>query len=216
MQDRLCDHGILTRQREPVQKRKLIRDGQVRKVRDVHSAYRHSKDFLLQSCAAAGRTFNLAHAGFKLGPHPRALRFTITALEVVDDALKGSGKRTFSALRVIMHRQLLIARTIEESVLRLPGDVPKRRGELEAVFLRKRLIVHTTDGIFSGLRPAACDNRALHDGERRIGHDQIRINTQLFSEAAAGRAGAVGIVERKHPRRDLFNRDPAILTRVVL
>ena len=41
----------------------------------------------------------------------------------------------------------------------------------------------------------------------RVRHDQLRIDRRLVADAAAGRAGAEGIVEGEEPRLDLRNRE---------
>ena len=54
------------------------------------------------------------------------------------------------------------------------------------------------------------DERALRDRERRIGHEQIRVDLLLRAEPGAPRARAVRRVEREDPRLELGERDAVL------
>jgi hypothetical protein len=54
------------------------------------------------------------------------------------------------------------------------------------------------------------DDRALPQRAPRIGDDALGVDARARADAVAGRAGAVGPVEREHPRLDRRERDAAV------
>ena len=84
------------------------------------------------------------------------------------------------------------------------------------VFFRHRVEVHLGDAVRLDIPPARGVDAAVFDAEPAVWHDELGINQHLNPEAGAGRAGPVGVVEGKQPRRDLFQRDSAVRTCVIL
>lgn len=84
------------------------------------------------------------------------------------------------------------------------------------IFFRQRLVVHPADALALDAVPPAGRNTALDERLRRIRDDERRVDTQPRAEAAAGRAGTVGAVEREHARRELLDRDAAVVAGIVL
>ena len=115
-----------------------------------------------------------------------------------------------------MQRELLVARAVEQDVTHVLRQVTDGRSEVKVIFFRQRLVVHPADALALDAVPAAGRNAALKERLRRVRDDERRVDAQPRAEAAAGRAGAVGAVEREHPRRELFDRDTAVVAGVVL
>ena len=59
-------------------------------------------------------------------------------------------------------------------------------------------------------------DRPLAERQRRVRHDQLRVDLHLRAEAGAARAGAVRGVEREHPRLQLGHRGAAVQAREAL
>ena len=83
------------------------------------------------------------------------------------------------------------------------------------VFIRQRFKIHPRNGIVSDISPAAGLNTAVVDGQRRVGDDQRGIDLQPVAETGAFGAGAHGVVEGEHTRRQLGHGNTAVLAGVV-
>ena len=164
----------------------------------------------------AVRAGGLHHAGLDRRAHGLALRLLIAALEVADDALKRAAQHTGAAVRIIMQRELLVARAVEQDLAHILRQVADRRSEVKVIFFRQRLVVHPADALALDAVPPAGRNTALDERLRRVRDDERRVDAQPRAEAAAGRAGTIGAVEREHPRCELFDRDTAVIAGIVL
>ncbi len=164
----------------------------------------------------AVRAGGLRHAGLDGRAHGLALRLLIAALEVADNALKRAAQHTGATIRIIMQCELLITRAVKQDLAHVLRQVADRRGEVKVIFFRQRLVVHPADALALDTVPPAGRNAALQERLRRIRDDERRVDAQPRAEAAAGRAGTVGAVEREHARRELFDRDAAVIAGIVL
>ena len=95
-------------------------------------------------------------------------------------------------------------------------QVTDGRRKVKVIFFRQRVVIHPADALILDTVPAARGDAAVEDGLRQIRNDERRVDAQLRAEAAAGRAGTIGAVEREHPRRELFDRDAAVVAGIVL
>ena len=215
-QDAVGNFGVLLAQGELVQKRQLLRDRQRRELRNVQPADRDGQHLRPQPRTVAVRAGGLRHAGLNRRAHGLALRLLIAALEVADDAFKRAAQHTGAAVRIIMQRELLAASAVEQDLAHVFRQVADRRGEVKVIFFRQRLVVHPADAVTLDAVPAAGRNAALEERLRRIRDNERRVDAQPRTEAAAGRAGTIGAVEREHPRRELFDRDTAVVAGIVL
>ena len=115
-----------------------------------------------------------------------------------------------------MERQLLAACAVEDHFARLFRQVTDGSIKTEMVFFRERIKIHARDRVAADIVPAGRHDAAAENGERRVRHDELGIDTQLRAEAGTARAGAVRVVERERARRELFDGDAAVLAGVVL
>ena len=104
---------------ERVKEAQALRYGEIAELGDIHYADGDSENFLPETASAAVRTGRFRHALLDLRAHGRALRFAVTAFEIVRHALKRLVERPFAALLVVMKRQLLAARAVEDHLARL-------------------------------------------------------------------------------------------------
>ena len=104
---------------ERIEKTQAFRYGKVAEFGDVHPADGDGENFLPETAAAAVRAGRFRHALLDLRAHGRALRFAVTSFEIVRHALKRLVERPFAALLVVMERQLLAARAVEDHFARL-------------------------------------------------------------------------------------------------
>ena len=201
---------------ERVKEAQTLRYGEIAELGDIHSADGDGEDFLPETAAAAVRAERFRHALLDLRAHGRALRFAVTALEVGRDALEGLVERSLAALLIVMERQLLAARAVEDHFARLFRQVSDGGIKTEMVFFRERFKIHARDRVAADIVPAGRHDAAAENGERRVRHNELGIDAQLRAEAGAAWAGAVRVVERERARRELFDGDAAVLAGIVL
>ena len=96
------------------------------------------------------------------------------------------------------------------------GQFFDRGVERKAVLFAERVVVHGRNRARIGIAPAGRADRALLDGQLGVRDDALRVDALLHAEAGAHRARAVRVVEREHARGQLFDRDAAVLARIVL
>ena len=124
---------------ERVKKAQTLRYGEIAELGDIHSADGDGEDFLPETAAAAVRAGRFRHALLDLRAHGRALRFAVTALEVGRDALEGLVERSLAALLIVMERQLLAARAVEDHFARLFRQITDGSIKTEMVFFSRAL-----------------------------------------------------------------------------
>ena len=144
------------------------------------------------------------------------LRLLIAALKVADDALKRAAQHAGTAVGIIMQGELFIPRAVEQDLAHVLRQVADGRCKVKVIFFRQCVVIHPADALIFDAVPAARGDAAVEDGLRRVRNDERRVDAQPRAEAAAGRTRAVGAVEREHPRRELLDRDAAVVAGVVL
>src|SRR6202040_89819 len=132
---------------------------------------------------------------------PFAFGLAVAAVDIGNDALE----RLLGVVRAhavfIGEFYLIFARTMQDRVLRLFGQVLPFGVERELVEFAER--GQGLNVIGRGrFRPRR--DRALAQGQLPVGDDQVLVDGLLDAEPAAGGAGAIGIVERKQPWLDLW------------
>ena len=215
-QNTVGDLRILLAEREPVEKRQFLRDRQCSELRDIQPADRDGQHLRPQPRAVAVRAGRLCHAVLERCTHGIALRLLIAALKVADDALKRAAQHAGTAVGIIMQGELFIPRAIEQDLAHVLRQVADGRCKVKVIFFRQCVVIHPADALIFDAVPAARGDAAVEDGLRRVRNDERRVDAQPRAKAAAGRAGAVGAVEREHPRRELLDRDAAVVAGVVL
>ena len=148
----------------------------------------------------AGLARRRGHEALDLLARPFAFGLAVAPLEVLDHALERLLHLVGAHAVVVGEADLLVARAVEDDLARLLRQARPRRVEAELVVAAERLERLQIVGR-ARLRPRR--DRALAQGQARVGNDQAGVDGQLRAEAAAGRAGAVGVVEREQPRLDL-------------
>ena len=118
---------------ERVKEAQTLRYGEIAELGDIHSADGDGENFLPETAAAAVRAGRFRHALLDLRAHGRALRFAVTSFEIVRHALKRLVERPFAALLVVMERQLLAARAVEDHLARLLRQIADGSIETETV-----------------------------------------------------------------------------------
>ena len=131
---------------------------------------------------------------------PFAFGLAVAALEIGDHALERLLGVVGAHAVFIGELDVLLAGAVQQHVLDLLGKVlPLRvQGELVVLAERRQRLQVIGRGRF---RPGR--DRALAQGHLLVGDDEVLVDMLLDAEAAAGRAGAIGVVEREQPRLDL-------------
>ena len=90
------------------------------------------------------------------------------------------------------------------------------RIQRKAVFFAERGKIHIRDRTRFGVAPARCTDRPLPDGQLFIRDDPVGIDPHLLAQSGTDRTRAVRIIEGEHARRQLFDRNAAVITRIIL
>ena len=144
----------------------------------------------------------------------RRVGLAVAPLEALRDALEREHVRALAAHAVaVLDVDALAARAVEEELALLLGQLGPRRLQVDLPAVGDALD-HRLVEVRVHHRPR--HERALADGERRVGHDEVGIDLQLRAEARAARAGAVRRVEREDARLELRQRDAVLGAREVL
>ena len=188
-------------QLQPVEELEGAGDRHLRELVDVLLADRNGEHLGLQARALADGTRPKRHVlldPFALG---RGVGLAVAALEARDDPLEREHVRAAPAHPVaIADVEPLTLGAVQEEVLLLVRQVLPRLVEWNLVALGDRL----DDGLVETRVPDRPRNeRALRDRERRIRHEQVRIDLLLRAEPGAARARAVRGVEREDARLQL-------------
>ena len=181
---------------------------ELRQLVDVLAADRDREHLRLEPRAAAGRAGAEAHVLLDPLALLRGVGLLVAPLEAGHDPLEGEHVRPPPAHAVAVGDvDLLAVRPEEEQVLLLLGQVLPRLVDVDLVALGDRLddrlvVARAPD------RPG--DERALGDGEARVGDEQVGVDLLLRAEAGAARAGAVRRVEGEDARLQLRQADAVL------
>ena len=156
----------------------------------------------LEAMAVAGRAGNVGEILCQLLARPFALGLAVAALEIGDDALERLLGVVGADAVLIGELDLVVAGAVQQRCLRLLRQVLPLGVERELVEFAER--GQRLDVIGRG-RFGPRRDRALAQGRLLVGNDEVLVDMLLDAEAAAGRAGAIGVVEGEQPRLDLGN-----------
>ena len=148
------------------------------------------------------RAGNVGEIFRQLFARPFALGLAEAALEVGDDALERLLGVVGANAVLIGEFYLVVAGAVQQRCLRLLRQVLPLGIERELVEFSER--GQRLDVIGRG-RFGPRRDRALAQGHLLVGNDEILVDMLLDAEAAAGRTGAIGVVEGKQPGLDLRN-----------
>ena len=156
---------------------------------DVEAADRDREHLGTQAGALAGRTGLQRHQRLDALARVLRVRVLVATLEAVQEAVEANGVGTSAAEAVLVgDRMALAVGALEQQVAVALRQIAPRHLDVDAVGLGDRLeqaaVIHRR-GLGPGLQ------RALRDRQRRVGHDQLRVDHALEAEAVALRAAAV-------------------------
>ncbi len=156
----------------------------------------------LQAIAVAGAAGTVVLIPLEFLAHPLAVGFTKTTLHVRDHTLEDAADFIDPAGIVETELDLVFARSVEEHLPDMVGQILPRGLLVEAVMPGQRV-----DGLgqIGRFRLGPGQNRALVHRQSGIGHDKPFVEEQLDSQPVADRAGAEGRVEAEQPRLDFRN-----------
>ena len=147
---------------------------------------------------------------------PVGLGLGIPPGHIGQNALKGLLQHTVAVAAIVLHLQFFSAGAVENHIPGKFRQLLPRCMQGKAVFLRHGGIVHQADAVGLGGAPTCDLNGALRQTLGLVRHHQIGVGNLLNTQAGADRAGAVGVVEREHPGRQLRHRYAAVIAGVVL
>ena len=169
---------------------------------DVLAADLDAQRLRLEPIAVAGLAGNVGEILAELLARPFALGLAVAAVDVGDDALERFLGVVGAHAVFIGEFDLVFARAVQDRILRFLRQVLPLGVERELVELAER--GQGLDVIGRGrFRPRR--DRALAQAQLLVGNDKLFVDVLLDAEPAAGRAGAVGIVEGKQSGLDFGN-----------
>ena len=204
------------REPELVKKGDLLVDGERRHIVDGFAPYRDGQCLRPQALAVACRAGAGAQKLLDLLLARVALRLGKAPFEVVGHALERLIQNALAARLVIVHLELFALRAVEDDLPHLRGQLLHRCAQRELILLRERFKIHPADAVGADGVPSGGDDRPVEDGETVIRDDERGVGLELAAEPRTGRAGAVGVVEREHARRQLLDAHAAVVAGVVL
>src|SRR6202011_4182582 len=148
-----------------------------------------------------------------LGADELGLGFTMAPLEIGDDAFV----RRFVPAALPLAVEVLDAKRI--AVVAIENNLPLLDRQLAEWLVHRDLVTmgDRLDEIVIEIGGAAQGaNRAVGERLAFVRNDQIGIDLELAAEPGAGRTGAVGVVERKVARRELFHGEAVVGTGKIL
>ena len=214
LQDPLADQALRFGELELLHEADRARDGHRRELVDVQAADRDREHLRLEPRALADR----ARAERHVLLDPLALRgavgLAVAALEARDDPLEREHVRAPAPHPVaIRDVDPFAVGAVEEAVLLLLRQVLPRLVEVDLPLVGDRLDHRLVEARVAD-RPR--HERALADRQRRVGHDEVRVDLLLRAEPVAARARAVRRVEREDARLELGQRHAVLGAREVL
>ena len=180
-----------------------LADRQLRDLADMVAGDLYRQRLGPQPMAVAGMAGPAALIALELLADPGAVGLAIAPLHVRNDALEGPLDRVDAAAVIIAELDRLVVRAAQHHLADVLGQLGPGRRMAEAVVLGQRLQRLPEIG---RLLPRPGGERALHQAQALVRHDQPLVEEQLGTQAAAIRAGAERRVEREQPRLDLRDR----------
>ena len=171
---------------------------------DMLAADLDAQRLRLQAIAVAAFAGHVGEILAELLARPLALGLAVAAVDVGDDALERFLGVVGAHAVLIGELDLVVAGAVQQRGLHLLRQILPLGVERELVVLAER--GQGLDVIGRG-RFCPWRDRALAQGQLLVRDDQVLVDMLLDAEAAAGRTGAVGIVEREQARLDLGDRE---------
>ena len=202
------DLHLARRQRELREESVGLADRHARDLIDVLAADRDGERLRLQARAVTRLAGNLGHVVLVRLAHLVAVRLVVAAREQRHDPLERHEVLLVLTEHVrVAEGETLLARAVEQDLLRLLVDfLPRRLEAVAAVF--EDGLHHAHRVRVQILRERRKDTAAHTQG--RVRQDELLVELHVAAEAHADGAGAVGVVEREHARRDFGQADAAV------
>ena len=180
---------------------------------DIPAADGDAEGFRLKPFAAARGARHLFHVSRDLHLDHLGIRFVETAQEIGSNALVSGVIFTAERLGAVLHGDLISAVAVEDEVKHPFRQIFHGHVQRKAVLFGKRAELHLRDLARVDI-PAARTDRALTQRHVRADDELVHIYLVGEPQPSAHGARAIGVVERKQPRRELLDADPAVGTRV--
>ena len=169
---------------------------------DVLPAHGQGEHGRVQPGAVAGRAGHLAHVLLVAVLGVVRLRLRVLALDVADHALEALGVAALPAEPVPVGHGDLVVLALEDRLARLGGQLPPRGDQVEAELLAQPG-EQAVPVLARGLAERPRGDRALHEGEVRVGDHELLVDLEPRADAVALRARAERGVEGEGPGLDL-------------
>ena len=166
--------------------------------------------FLLQSGTFAGRAGANGKVAGQALPHHARLRFPVAPVHVRDDALETVSANDLVAPVVdVAEIDAFVSRAVQDRILVSFPEPLVGRLDVEPVVSRQRLEhVEVVD-----VATVPAPDRALRQGQVRIGHHEVGVEVLLDAQTVASRASARRVVEGEHARFEFADAVAAFRTR---
>ena len=138
-------------------------------------------------------------------------RLPVTAVYVLDQALKGHVVNAGSALSCIVDLYFLSAGSVDQDIMDFLRIIFKRSIKIKVILCRQGIQnrPRKASRLRAGL-PAKDDDRSLVNTQGLIRDHQILIKFHLISQTETVRAGAERVIEGEASRLHLLDADPAV------
>ena len=202
------DRLLARPQRERVQELRRVGDRQFRHLGDRLPAVlarrqRDGQDLRLQPGAVALRARHVAHEALVALLHLLGVGLLHAPLQERHHALEIGVVRTGSAVAVLVPHVHLLVAALEDRLAGLGGQLLPRGVDVEAELIAQP--GQHPGEVLGRLPHRPRRDRALGQGQVRVGHDEVGVDLLADAEAGALRAGAVGRVERERPRLEVVD-----------
>ena len=210
----LGDHLVALGELHRAQELGGLADRQLAELVEVDPADRDRERRRPEARALARGARHLAHVALDLLARPVALGFGVPALEPRHHALEAGGVRARAAVPVaVADVDVAVAGAVQHRVPGLLAQLLPRCVDVEAVLLG--------EGFEDAVEVAAAESRPRRDravGEAQVvvGHHQLGIDLEARAQPVAALARAVRRVEGEVARRELVEREAAVVAREVL
>ena len=184
-----------------------VADRERRELGDVHLVDRHGQRLGSQTRSLARPARDLAHELLELVARGVGVRLGVTALDVRDGALVRGPVRALPVVPVLVADVDRLVGAVEQDLALGLGQLAPRRREVDLVGAGDGF-QHPVPVLERGRGPRR--QRAVVDGQVRVGDDELGVDLEPGAEPVAGGARPVGRVEREVAGVHLVEGQPAI------
>ena len=208
LEDSPGDLLLLVGKFQSFEKGQAVADGKGGDVPDGAAAHQHVQRLGPEARSLAGGTGHDVHILFQLFPGGVRFGLAPAPLQVVQNPLElllvGMAP---SSVLFPPEFDLFAPGTVQDHVTDMFGQLLEGGADVEFIGLGQRIqdqVEPAREPFFPGR------DGPFPQGELRVGDHQFGVEVHAGAQAGAVRAGAVGVVEREQPRRNLLVGDAAI------